>query len=186
MRSTVFPVAMLMVLALAGCSGSDGAAQPPEDDHHHHHGDGTDATGSGEFEVAIGAAVSLAGDYDAIAYEVTYTVTAVEPADVDDAGDAPAENDTFVVVDVEVHGFRGEHEVGPDNPDYIFSLIDDDGTEYGLSTQIIAPGLSGTVSADETVTGKLVFDAAARALEGGKIRLQAVANGSDLTIDWPY
>ena len=187
MKVPAIATVVLMMSIMTGCSADEDSSASATDDHHHHdHGSGTGTPGSGEFEVAIGAAVSLSGDGETAAYEVTYTVTAISIAEVDDAGEPPHDNDAFIIADVEVRGFRGEHVVGPDNPDYVFSLVDADETEYPLSAQTVTPELSGTVSADQTVTGKLVFDVPAEARETGVVRLVTFANGADLTIDWPY
>jgi|GEM_PF-6987780 len=177
--------AALLMVTLSACGGSD--PEPAADDEHAHHGSDGSTVETGEFEVVVGGAVSLSGDYEAIAYEVTYTVTSVGRADTDDDGTEPAEHDIFVVAEVQVHGFRGDHDLGVANPDYTFSILDADGTEYPQSEQVISPALSGTVTADQTLTGNIVFDVPESVLAGGKVRLLALgANGSDLTIDWKY
>ncbi|GAA4896396.1 hypothetical protein LX16_1365 [Stackebrandtia albiflava] len=177
--------AVVLVGAVTACGGE---ATPPvaDEDEHHHHGDGTVAEGSGEFDIGLGGPVSLSGDFDAISYEVTYAVTGVTVVETDDAGEPAAENDVLLVAEVEITGFRGDHEAGPGNTDFVFSLLDAEGREYPRSDQVVAPELVGTVEADQTLTGRVVFDVPESAAESGSVRLAAEANGSDLLIDWEY
>lgn len=184
-RTLTVVTAILLAATLSACGGTD--PEPAADDEHAHHGSDGSTVETGEFEVAVGGAVSLSGDYDAVAYEVTYTVTAVRQAEADDEGAEPAEHDIFVVAEVQVHGFRGDHDLGAANPDYTFSIVDADGTEYPQSKQVISPTLAGTVTPDQTLNGNVVFDVPEAVSESGKVRLIALgANGSDLTIDWKY
>lgn len=173
-------------LLLAGCGGQTPSpdtatsASASTGDHHDHGGGGPDAPAQ-PTSVTLGAPVSLTGED----FEVTYAVTKLDTTAAADDGDKAASGDVFVVATVEVHAYSGSHPVGPDNDDYTFTLLDEQDKDYPPVTQRVGDPLDGEVSAEDTLTGTIVFEVPKAAAENGRVRLDAAgANNGDQTVIW--
>ena len=177
LRRTLVAAVAVLGLSVVGCG-----ADPIGDENvgsHHDHG-ATTAGGTGEFDVGLGGPVSLSGE----GFELTYAVTDLTVATTDDRGQPPAEQDLLVVASVEVQVYQGSHDPGDPDTGFELSFVTDDGIGYPRSEQPVGSDLAGVVSAGESLVGTVVFAVPSTAVDSGRVRLTAVANGGDQTIYW--
>lgn len=178
------------VVLLTGCSDQTpsekaAASASAESEDHHDHGGGDPDAPAQPTSVTLGAPVSLSGEAGGEEFEVTYTVTKLDTTAEADDGAKAGSGDVFVVATVEVHSYRGSHRAGPDNEDYVFSLLDKKDEDYKPAKHRVGKTLDGKVSAEDTLTGTVVFEVPEPVAETGRVRLKAAgANSGDQTIIW--
>lgn len=187
------PPAVFALIAVVALLGGCGSQTPPAEakqstsasasDHHDHGGD-SDAAGE-PTSVTLGAPVSLSGETDGTEFEVTYAVTKLDTVAKTDDGTRAESGEVFVVATVEVHSYRGDHVVGPDNTDFVFRLLDKTDETTKPRDATVGDALGGTVTEAKTRTGTLVFTAAEDTAADSRIRLEAAGtNGGDQTVIW--